>query len=70
MTKFEYHIPLSTEGVVSPVEQNPLVDIGAAARPLRLAINTNQYGRTFQDRSHVYRAHHFLDRIELGHLII
>eukprot|EP00116_Pleurobrachia_bachei_P004610 sb/3464872/ len=44
-----------TEGIVSPIEQNPLVDVGASARPLRLAINTNQYGRTFQDRTHVYR---------------
>lgn len=43
------------EGIVSPVEQNPLVDVGATGRPLRLALNTNQYGRTFQDRSHVYR---------------
>ncbi|KAL5250968.1 hypothetical protein ACHWQZ_G016634 [Mnemiopsis leidyi] len=43
------------EGVVSPIEQNPLVDVGASARPLRLALNTNQYGRTFQDRSHVFR---------------
>ena len=45
----------SQEGVVSPIEQNPLVDVGASARPLRLALNTNQYGRTFQDRSHVFR---------------
>jgi len=42
------------EGIVSPIEQNPLVDIGASGRPLRLALNTNQYGRTFQDRTHVY----------------
>jgi len=34
------------------VEQNPTVGIGASAQGLQLAINTNQFGRTFQDRSH------------------
>ena len=38
----------------SPVEQNPYVDVGSFTnKPLRLAINTAQFGRTFQDRSHV-----------------
>ncbi|XP_070559547.1 protein DD3-3-like [Ptychodera flava] len=43
------------EGVYSPVVNNPAVDIGAANVPLRLAINTAQYGRVFQDRSHVFK---------------
>merc|ERR1719330_1101013 len=37
----------------SPVQQNPTVDVGAYMQGLRLAINTAQTGRTFQDRSHV-----------------
>jgi hypothetical protein len=38
---------------MSPIEQNPTVDIGVEAQGLRLAINTAQLGRTFQDRTHV-----------------
>ena len=44
----------SETGVKSPVQQNPYVEIGAL-QPLRLAINTAQFGRTFQDRSHVFK---------------
>lgn len=38
----------------SPVRQNPYVTVGNGKSPLRLALNTAQYGRVFQDRSHVF----------------
>lgn len=43
-------------GIRSPVTQNPYINIGSTTnKPLRLAINTAQFGRTFQDRSHIIR---------------
>jgi len=42
------------KGIVSPVENNPTVDIGAGFEGIQLAVNTAQFGRTFQDRSHVF----------------
>lgn len=45
----------SKGGIQSPIEQNPTVDVGTLMQGLRLAINTAQTGRTFQDRSHAYR---------------
>jgi len=40
--------------LLSPVIQNPAIDVGAQNTPMRLAIHTAQYGRTFQDRSHIF----------------
>jgi len=42
------------EGILSPIEQNPEVDVGFYVQGLQLAINTAQTGRTFQDRSHTF----------------
>jgi len=42
------------QGILSPIEQNPEVDVGFYVQGLQLAINTAQTGRTFQDRSHTF----------------
>jgi len=44
----------STKGIFSPVENDPQIVVGAMNTPLQLAINTAQFGRTFQDRSHLF----------------
>jgi len=39
---------------VQLITNNPTVDVHADLQGLTLALNTNQYGRTFQDRSHTF----------------
>jgi hypothetical protein len=52
----KYYVGPDGKPTTSPIMQDPYVGIGADPQKtfLSLAINTNQYGRTFQDRSYVF----------------
>jgi len=58
----------------SPVQQDPYVGYGTDSNgyewQLRLAINTNQYGRTFQDRSYMFHISARPSSIDNSHRII
>lgn len=53
-SKYNWKKNSANDYVRSPVVQNPTVDIGADMQGLRLAVNTAQFGRTFQDRTHIF----------------
>eukprot|EP00002_Diphylleia_rotans_P005128 TRINITY_DN141_c0_g1_i1.p1 TRINITY_DN141_c0_g1~~TRINITY_DN141_c0_g1_i1.p1 ORF type:complete len:680 (-),score=72.00 TRINITY_DN141_c0_g1_i1:242-2281(-) len=48
-----WELDASRNKAASPIRQDPYVDIGYGEN-VSLAVNTNQYGRTFQDRSYVF----------------
>merc|ERR1711862_939391 len=48
----DWNLNSAYNGDNSPIKQDPYVDIGLGYQ-VSLAVNTNQHGRTFQDRSYV-----------------
>eukprot|EP01080_Neovahlkampfia_damariscottae_P002149 gene2149-2015_t len=53
-TDYGFEVDADYNGAKSPVKQDPTLDLGMVS-PASLALNTNQYGRTFQDRSHAFQ---------------
>jgi hypothetical protein len=52
-TDYGFEVDSKFNGAKSPVKQDPVLDLGYVSM-VEFAINTNQYGRTFQDRSYVF----------------
>eukprot|EP01114_Cavostelium_apophysatum_P000137 TRINITY_DN10142_c0_g1_i1.p1 TRINITY_DN10142_c0_g1~~TRINITY_DN10142_c0_g1_i1.p1 ORF type:complete len:601 (+),score=114.88 TRINITY_DN10142_c0_g1_i1:33-1835(+) len=48
-------IDSTKNGVNSPIKNDPLVSLGVGDAELELAADTSQFGRVFQDRSHVFK---------------
>jgi len=51
---FPWETDYTMNGGASPIKQDPINSDGGYVHPLQFAVNTNQYGRTFQDRSYVF----------------
>lgn len=49
----DYNIDAGSNGQASPVSDDPYIQFGSMV--VRLAIDTNQFGRTFEDRSYTFR---------------
>jgi hypothetical protein len=52
-TDYGFEVDSKFNGAKSPVKQDPVLDLGYVSM-VEFAINTDQYGRTFQDRSYVF----------------